>query len=68
MKLRSHTDLPVGVEKWIGPSHGQFCNRYLRRADDHVEVQHIYRYSKPSETRVMSPSEFDSWLSYCENV
>jgi len=62
MKIKSHKDLPVGKELWLGPSHQQFCNRYLRRADGVIELQHIYRYGKNGETQYMTPAEFDKWL------
>jgi len=65
MKLNSHTDLPIGEEKWLGPSHGQFCNRYLRRTDGIVELQHIYRHSQSSETQYLSEHDFDRWLNSC---
>jgi len=55
-----HDDLPIGKERWLGPSHQQFCNRYLRRGDGMVEVQNIYRYAKPGITKIMTEAEFDA--------
>lgn len=58
----SSSDLEVGKERWIGPSHGQFCHRYLLREDGLVEKQNIYRYGKPGKTEVMTKDEFDAYL------
>ena len=62
MKLRSCKDLPVNKELYLGPSHQQFCNRYLRRADGVIEVQNIYRHGKPAKTQYMTEQEFDSFI------
>ena len=61
MKIRSYKDLPIGKELYLGPAHQQFCNRYLRRDDNIIEVQNIYRYGKPSKTMYMTEQEFNKW-------
>jgi hypothetical protein len=60
-KIRSHSDLPIGEELIIGPSHAQFANRYLRHANGTIEVQNIYRYGKTQPTQIMTNAEFDAW-------
>ena len=67
MKINTHKDLPVGKELWLGPSHQQFCNRYLRREDGMIEVQNIHRYGKKQKTNVMTPAEFDAWREHIRN-
>lgn len=54
-----YNDLPVNQDKYIGPSHQQFCNRYRSLGNGTVEVQNIYRYAKPGKTVVMTAEEFD---------
>jgi hypothetical protein len=66
--LKTHEDLQIGKEKYLGPSHGQFANRYLRRSDGVVEVQRIVRYGKNGETVEYTLSEFDKWLELCRNT
>jgi len=62
MKLTNWTDLPYEKSIFLGGRNQDFCNRYKLTDNGMVEVQHIYRYAKPSETQVMTCDEFDKWL------
>ena len=63
MKIRSYKDLPIGKELYLGPSHQQFCNRYLRREDNKIEVQNIYRYGEPGKTKEYTEKEFNDFIN-----
>lgn len=59
-RIKTINDLPDGEELFLGPCHGQFCNRYLRKGDT-VEVENVYRYGKKQPTKVYTASEFNAW-------
>jgi hypothetical protein len=65
MKIKTIEDLPDGEEIFIGPSHGQFCNRYLRRGNL-VEVENIHRHGKKQPTYHMSAKDFNEWRNQIE--
>ena len=64
MKISSINDLPYEEDVFIGTKYNcnDFCNRYRLLDNGDVEVQHIYRYAKPSKTRIMTAENFKNWL------
>ena len=65
MKIKSHIDLPYDKDVFIGSkqNHQNFCNRYKLRNDGNIEIQHIYRYGKPSDTKIMTPLQFTEFVN-----
>ena len=64
MIIRTHKDLPIGKEVFAGTMHYDVCNRYLRREDGIIEVQHLYRFGNDSKTKEMTAIEFDDLKKY----
>jgi len=73
MKIKSSLELPDQKDVlaylhhqkdvFVGPKHQNFANRYKLRTDGNVEVQHIYRYGKPSATKIMTPVQFVKFVN-----
>ena len=65
MKIKTHLDLPPEKDIYIGSKYNSndFCNRYRLRSDGNIEIQHIYRYAKPSKTTLVTKDKFNEFIN-----